>query len=115
MQFIVDGGLLRFFSSDTTVRFTLGVAVCLSSAACAPQSSGSGNPLADRELVEASQIYLGSDQLALVAQPTSQDSEGDTKPNDIQSDATKASQGSTPGSSPEDKRLSRNQNRSQRR
>jgi D-alanyl-D-alanine carboxypeptidase/D-alanyl-D-alanine-endopeptidase (penicillin-binding protein 4) len=107
MQFIVDGGLLRFFSSDTTVRFTLGVAVCLSSAACAPQSSGSGNPLADRELVEASQIYLGSDQLALVAQPTSQDSEGDTKPNDIQldgtSDATKASQGSTTGRSPEEK------------
>lgn len=46
--------------------------------ACAPQSSG--NPLADRELVEASQIYLGSDQLVLRAQPTSQDSEGASQP-----------------------------------
>jgi D-alanyl-D-alanine carboxypeptidase/D-alanyl-D-alanine-endopeptidase (penicillin-binding protein 4) len=59
------------------IAISSSIGVVLIANACAPQSSG--NPLADRELVEASQIYLGSDQMSLVAQPTSQDSEGGAK------------------------------------
>lgn len=66
------------FSFNTFAKLTATIALSHGILACAPHTPS--HPLADRELVEASQIYLGTDQLFLVTQPSSQASEDDLKP-----------------------------------
>lgn len=106
MRFNAELTLFSLYNRQTQNRvafFGWAVVIIVVLAACAPQPSG--NPLGDRELVEASQIYLGSEQVTLVAQPTSQDSEGDVISNgsdpSAQIPVTQLPQGSTPGSAPE--------------
>lgn len=116
MWFVVETPLFRFLvrfligqtkigqSKTSATFFATAVAILVLSTACAPQPSG--NPLADRELVEASQIYLGSDQLVLMTTPVSQDSEGDAQSSATGASGatgTKLTQAENPGASPEEK------------
>lgn len=97
MRFTVAGLPFQFFAKLTAS--SVAVSFCVS--ACAPQTST--NPLADRELVEASQIYLGSDQLVLMTQPTSQESEGDAKTSEAPPASTQGTQTQTANPPPKPK------------
>ncbi len=77
---------MRFKVAVTPILVLSSVAIVAINTACSPAPSGS--PLADKELVEASQIYLGSDQYVLQAQPSSQSSEGDAKQSEDTAPAT---------------------------